>query len=308
MDNDNFETRKVFNRLGLALFLMLQITMLIQVIASSIIATYWGVDFLFEESKWLIWLLTGLPFYMFGVPVFYLMTRQIPSKAKAESKEMSFKELMIMLIICLGAAYIFNIVGGIFNVLIGLIKGKDVVNPLLETIEGTSLIATMIFAGVLSPIFEEIVFRGIFLDKLRVYGDETAIWVTALAFGLFHGNLTQFFYAFVLGIIFGYIAINTNQIKYTIILHMIINILGSTIMPALVLSGNKILESLSGMFVIMVMILSVVIYFRNSGKISFEPGLIEIDASQRKKIIYGNFGMALFFILCLYMFISTIIS
>lgn len=213
-----------------------------------------------------------------------------------------------MLIMCLGAAYIFNIVGSIFNILIGVIKGKDVINPLLETMEGTSLVATVIFAGILAPIFEEYVFRGVFLDKLRVYGDETAIWVTALAFGLFHGNLSQFFYAFILGIIFGYIAINTNQIKYTIILHMMINILGSTIMPALVLSGNKVLESIGGIFVVMVMILSVVIYSRNSSKVSFEPGLIEIDDSQRNKIIYGNLGMILFFILCLYMFATTIIS
>ncbi|NLI90337.1 MAG: CPBP family intramembrane metalloprotease [Epulopiscium sp.] len=308
MDNDNFETRNVFSRLGLALFLMLQITMLIQIIASSIIARHWGAGFLFEESRWLIWLLTGLPFYMFGVPVFYLMTRKIPSGPKGEKKEMDLKELMVMLIMCLGAAYIFNIVGSIFNILIGVIKGKDVINPLLETMEGTSLVATVIFAGILAPIFEEYVFRGVFLDKLRVYGDETAIWVTALAFGLFHGNLSQFFYAFILGIIFGYIAINTNQIKYTIILHMMINILGSTIMPALVLSGNKVLESIGGIFVVMVMILSVVIYSRNSSKVSFEPGLIEIDDSQRNKIIYGNLGMILFFILCLYMFATTIIS
>ena len=308
MDNDNFETRNVFSRLGLALFLMLQITMLIQIIASSIIARHWGAGFLFEESRWLIWLLTGLPFYMFGVPVFYLMTRKIPSGPKGEKKEMDLKELMVMLIMCLGAAYIFNIVGSIFNILIGVIKGKDVINPLLETMEGTSLVATVIFAGILAPIFEEYVFRGVFLDKLRVYGDETAIWVTALAFGLFHGNLSQFFYAFILGIIFGYIAINTNQIKYTIILHMMINILGSTIMPALVLSGNKVLESIGGIFVVMVMILSVVIYSRNSSKVSFEPGLIEIDDSQRNKIIYGNLGMILFFILYLYMFATTIIS
>lgn len=93
MDNDNFETRNVFSRLGLALFLMLQITMLIQIIASSIIARHWGAGFLFEESRWLIWLLTGLPFYMFGVPVFYLMTRKIPSGPKGEKKKWTLRNL-----------------------------------------------------------------------------------------------------------------------------------------------------------------------------------------------------------------------
>ena len=48
-------------------------------------------------------------------------------------------------------------------------------------------------------------------------------------FGLFHGNLNQFVYAFVLGLCFGFIYVKTGNIRYTIGLHMLVNFLGSVL-------------------------------------------------------------------------------
>ena len=74
--------------------------------------------------------------------------------------------------------------------------------------------------------------RRLILDRLRVYGEKTALIVSALAFAALHGNLSQFFYAFVLGLFFGYLYLRTGKLRYTIFLHMIINVF-STILSAL---------------------------------------------------------------------------
>lgn len=55
--------------------------------------------------------------------------------------------------------------------------------------------------------------------------------MTALAFGLLHQNLFQFFYAFGVGLIFGYVYMRTGKIRYSVILHTVINFIGSVIAP-----------------------------------------------------------------------------
>lgn len=76
---------------------------------------------------------------------------------------------------------------------------------------------------VIAPLFEEFWFRGIVLQSLRPYGNGFAIFVSGLLFGLTHANFSQFFYASVLGICLGYIAVSTRSIITTTIMHAMFN-------------------------------------------------------------------------------------
>lgn len=76
---------------------------------------------------------------------------------------------------------------------------------------------------VIAPLFEEFWFRGIVLQSLRPYGNGFAIFVSGLIFGLTHANFSQFFYASVLGICLGYIAVSTKSIITTTIMHAMFN-------------------------------------------------------------------------------------
>ncbi len=76
---------------------------------------------------------------------------------------------------------------------------------------------------VIAPICEEFWFRGIVMESLRPYGNGFAIFVSAFLFGLTHSNFQQFFYATVLGICLGYIAISTKSLVTTTIMHAMLN-------------------------------------------------------------------------------------
>ena len=76
---------------------------------------------------------------------------------------------------------------------------------------------------IIAPVFEEFWFRGIVLEALRPYGNGFAILVSGLLFGLTHANFSQFFYAFLLGICLGYIAVSTKSIVTTTIMHAMFN-------------------------------------------------------------------------------------
>lgn len=284
---------------------MMLITIFVQFLIAALVSKYAPS---MKDSSWSIGLLVGIPLYCVGFPVFLKMIKNLPNGPKGEVKKMSLKNIVVAFFISMAGTYIFNIVGNVINILIGLIKGSTITNPVNSVVEMSSIIPTIIFMVTLSPIIEEVIFRGVILDKLRGYGDRNAIFFTALTFALFHGNLSQFFYAFALGLIFGYIAIKTNTILYTVILHIGINLFGSVIMPGLVLSGNETLIMLTGLSVIVFMVVGIILFNSNFKNIELEPKENKINRKIKNKIIYWNSGMIFYYILCSILFISTIMT
>ena len=81
-----------------------------------------------------------------------------------------------------------------------------------------------LYAGILAPITEEILFRGLIQRTMLPFGKRFAIIVSSFTFGLFHGNLIQAPYAFAVGLVLGYVAAEYN-IVWAMVLHMINNLL-----------------------------------------------------------------------------------
>ena len=68
------------------------------------------------------------------------------------------------------------------------------------------LAAQIIGIGVIIPICEELIYRGLIFMRLRQYCNvNLAIGISALLFAAFHGNIVQGIYAFVTGILFAYV-------------------------------------------------------------------------------------------------------
>lgn len=87
-----------------------------------------------------------------------------------------------------------------------------------------------ILTVIIAPVFEEFIFRGAVMNLLKPYGGGIAIFVSAFCFGIYHGNFQQFFYAFALGILLGYIGYATDSIFCTTLLHLMFNGVSGIIM------------------------------------------------------------------------------
>ncbi len=75
---------------------------------------------------------------------------------------------------------------------------------------------TIIF---LAPITEELLFRGIILQKLKQFGPLYAVAITTLLFALVHGNIVSFFGVFFSSLLYGWAALKYS-IVWPILLHM----------------------------------------------------------------------------------------
>lgn len=99
------------------------------------------------------------------------------------------------------------------------------------------------YAGILAPISEEILFRGLIQRKLMPYGKKFAIICSAFAFGIFHGNLFQSPYAFAVGLVLGYVAAE-HSIAWAMVLHMINNLVIADMLTRLTMGMSEMAASL----------------------------------------------------------------
>lgn len=97
---------------------------------------------------------------------------------------------------------------------------------ILESMEAASTIedtvSMFLYAAVLAPIWEEILFRGFIMRSMERYGKKFAILTSAFMFGIFHGNIVQTPYAFMVGLVLGYVAMEYSML-WAVLLHMLNN-------------------------------------------------------------------------------------
>lgn len=96
---------------------------------------------------------------------------------------------------------------------------EDMFNQMAGSVWG------MLSIGVFGPIAEEIVFRGGIMKPMLARGVRpwTAIIISALVFGLIHGNPVQIPFAALVGVMFGVIYYKTKSLVITSICHIVNN-------------------------------------------------------------------------------------
>ena len=104
----------------------------------------------------------------------------------------------------------------------------------LELMTSTSDSFSMfLYIGILAPIVEEILCRGLVLRTLMPFGKRFAIVASAFLFGMFHGNILQAPMAVLVGLVLGYVAAEYS-IAWAMILHMINNMVLGDILTRLI--------------------------------------------------------------------------
>lgn len=82
-----------------------------------------------------------------------------------------------------------------------LLRPSDGWNSTREAVYGASVAAQVLVTVVLAPLVEELLFRGLIRTELRTHmKPRGAALLGALLFGLYHGNISQGIYAFLLAL------------------------------------------------------------------------------------------------------------
>ena len=221
--------RRDLTWIGLAYVAYLVVSALSQ--TGTAMITSWLIPWIGHDAWMVLCIIFMYPLALF---LYWLILQMVPKARQKWTYPMGVGRFLGWFVICMGGVYFGNLIGQFLMAVVSAITGQPMVNQVEEMIMDMSLWAVIVSAVILAPIMEELIFRKLVLDRLAGYGPAVAMVVSALVFGLAHGNFYQFFYAFLLGLIFAYIYLRTGKVRYSMMLHMMVNFCGSVI-PILIM-------------------------------------------------------------------------
>lgn len=214
------------NIIGVVLLLFTGVMTAFSFIAMLIPAIFSNsADMSFLEDTTFLMILNGLVSIVafFGVSIIYGIASKnsIATLFPVEKTPLNITYLLcaLGLGVCMVANYVSNMMIALFD----LFGADALVEMEYECDSVLDIVLFYISVSVLPALVEEFAFRGVILNVLRKYSDGLAILVSAVLFGLMHGNFTQIPFAFVVGLILGYVAVKTNSLIPGIIIHFLNN-------------------------------------------------------------------------------------
>lgn len=158
---------------------------------------------------------------IFTILIYMLHRRRI--QQPLDIKSIDWKKLMFFAGVgCMTNVAISLVLNGIYSIM------PESWVTLLEQFTGTvstgqPFVLLLLGTGILVPMMEEITFRyGIH----RNIAKSSVVWayiISAVVFGLIHGNPIQILYAAAIGVLLSFVYQKTNNLWYPIIIHMAIN-------------------------------------------------------------------------------------
>ena len=318
--------KKSFSSLG---FRFLIGTLVIYAVQMAVIGIVGAVKSEWLQNTTISLILAVLPLYLVGMPVLIAIVKRMPGEAPAK-KSITAGQFILALIMCFALMYCGNLVGTLITTVVGALKGSAVDNALMTYATESNMIVTFLYMVICAPILEEYIFRKLIVDRTVKYGQGAAIVLSGLMFGLFHGNLNQFAYAFLLGMFLAFLYVKTGDLRVTIGLHMCINFMGAVVSVLLlkaihleeyqeiVMNGgdaqeimNFMMQYLPGwigymiyvLFILAAVITGIVLFIVFRKRFAVEPG--QIEKGQRFQTVICNPGMICY---CIFWIIMIILQ
>ena len=199
----------------------------------------------------------GLSYYVtvFGalaaIPFLYLFYRLDRKKRQAVGAEIVYCRATAMEYVLIGVVAFGACIGG--NNLIlgsGLMELDSHYQQVSEILYSAPFLVQLAGTGIIVPLCEELVFRGLMYKRLKEYVPAgTAMVTTSLVFGLYHGNIVQMVYAMTLGYLMVYIYEKYHHFLAPFLFHAVSNLLSVLITETGIfgfLYTNKTMMLLSG--------------------------------------------------------------
>lgn len=225
--SNEIKMRKTYSRYALALAIYGVIAMAFQLFNSLFLFRVLNIN---TDNGWISFVNVLVPMYLIAFPVLILLVRKDEVR-KPEKNALTFGKFLVFVLLMFGMMGVGVVFGTVINYVAMRPFGLNPMNntEIVGLMMNSSPVIRIVTAGILGPIVEEFIFRKFLIDRTYRYGEWVAILSSALLFGLYHGNLAQFFSTTMLGGLFAYIYIRTGKIWYTIALHMVLNLTTSVI-------------------------------------------------------------------------------
>lgn len=162
----------------------------------------------------------------------YFSRRKIKCLKSSTGKKMTKSTFVQILCVFMGVQLIGSLIAMGTEALMNIF-GYTVMSQ-IEMASGFSTTFSMfLYASFVGPVIEEIIYRGYVMNGLKQHGKVFAIVISSILFGIMHANFAQNMFAFMVGIVLAYTAMEYG-LKWSIVLHIINNCIFGDILGRLV--------------------------------------------------------------------------
>lgn len=131
------------------------------------------------------------------------------------------KKISVTVLLAISASLGFNIL----LTLTGFADSSRTYQEVADRQYGVAFGIGIVHYGLVSPLAEEVVFRGVIYNRLRrFYGPVIGVVVSAIFFGAFHGNLVQGVYGACMGILIAYVYERQGSFCFPVLFHAAANL------------------------------------------------------------------------------------
>ncbi|MGN0280259.1 MAG: lysostaphin resistance A-like protein [Lachnospiraceae bacterium] len=161
--------------------------------------------------------LSGISMLLAACPMIPMLRKELI----APKNRIGISEMVFSAILAITASLGLNVLLSIT----GLTEASGTFRDVSRQQFGVAFGIGVILYGVVSPLAEEIVFRGLVYNRMRKYFPiRLAIVLSGLFFGVYHGNLIQGIYGSLMGILMAYLYEETGRFFVPALFHGLANI------------------------------------------------------------------------------------
>ena len=209
-----------FKTIGLVLIVYVLLVLYIPTLLKALFFdTDYGTYFFFNKES-----IFNLIFVVLGTLLPFLLLKKTFLTKREPRAYISFNEIIIqfLMLFTLSSISLFltSTIGSYFGLSADLVGGIGVV---VNEMVVDDLVYTLLFIFI-TPILEEIAFRGILLKYLSQFGKGFALIASSIIFAFAHSSFIEIFPAFVLSYEIGKIYLRYKSTKPCIWIHIIYNL------------------------------------------------------------------------------------
>lgn len=215
-------------------------TILFEELFSVVLSLFavFGIDITFGK----IWAQLVYSQGIFVIPMLIYLIFFNKSFKLLRFKKIKFLDIMLCILLYLCIMPILSLL----NLVSQLYSTAMITDTIFGLSKEVPFIIGLLLVAVMPAVCEEAVNRGMYYNTYRKTSTLGAVVVSGLIFGLIHGNLNQFTYAFVLGMFFAMIVEATDSIWSSISIHFCVNAVSVVtiyLMPLLLDNAKILYES-----------------------------------------------------------------
>lgn len=181
---------------------------------------------LFPNSPLWISLVINDCYTIVAIIFFCVFSKSIKTRRPIALSDMTRGKFFLFLCASVPLMIIGALIGNVISTVLGNISGNEVTNAIGTLAEDYPLPMVIVSVLIVAPIFEELLFRKLLIDKISHFGFTFSIFISGLTFGTFHGNFYQVFYGCMLGFVLAFVYCMYGRLRYCILLHSLINFIG----------------------------------------------------------------------------------